>query len=115
MEAAVVLCKCNYSNKTYGVRFEKRNGNWIYNWAFPIKESSGKREGYDRSFIKGQIHPTEDYPGCPYCGATGFIICGCGKMSCYKGELETFTCKWCGKTSRIGVYDGSGFSSQEDV
>ena len=115
MEASVVLCKCHQVHKTYGVRFEKRNGIWVYNWAFPIKETAAKREGYDKCVIKGQILPTEDYPGCPYCGGMSFVICSCGKLNCNTQRGSQFTCEWCGTTGTVVAYDGSGFSSQEDI
>lgn len=115
MNAAVVLCKCPKVHKLYGVRFEEREGTWFYNWAFPIKESSAKREGYDKCFIKGQVYPTSDYPGCPYCEENGFIICSCGKLCCNIPGKKEFTCEWCGRTGTIVDYDGSGFASQEDL
>ncbi len=115
MEAAVVLCKCHKAHKTYGVRFENREGQWVYTWAFPIKESVAKREGYDKSVIKGQIAPTVDYPGCPYCGIRGFIVCECGRLNCNEQGIREFTCEWCGTRGTLRQYDGSGFSSQEDI
>lgn len=80
IEATVALCKCGKVHKAYGVRFEKAGKkHWKYTWAFPIKESAAKHEGYDETTIIGKIEPTEDYPGCPYCKATTFVICGtCG-------------------------------------
>ena len=66
-EARIALCKCQEGRKIYGVRFEKIAENWKYTWAFPIKESSAKREGYDNTKIIGNIYPDTKYPGCPYC------------------------------------------------
>lgn len=68
-EAVVVLCKCGKTHKTYGIRTEKTLGKrWNMTWAFPIKESTGKREGYDKTSISGDVVMTSEYPGCPYCG-----------------------------------------------
>ena len=44
-EATVAVCKCKETHKIYGVRFEKvSNSHWKYTWAFPMKESTAKRE-----------------------------------------------------------------------
>ncbi len=114
-EAGIVTCKCGKVNKLYGIRFEKIDGQWIYNWAFELNESMAKREGYDTTVIKGDIMPTDDYPGCPYCKTKYFVICKCGRLSCNNSESELFTCPWCGNSGRLTVYDGSGFSSHGDL
>ena len=75
IEATVALCKCGKTHKVYGVRFEKAGKkHWKYTWAFPIKESTAKHEGYDKTSIVGVIEPTNDYPGCPYCKAQSFVM-----------------------------------------
>ena len=114
IEASVVMCKCSKHHRLFGVRFEKMAGEWKYNWAFEIKESVARNEGYDRSSIKGNISPTDDYPGCPYCGSMGFVICSCGKLSCLQPNVERFTCEWCGYDGTLRDYDGSGFESYGD-
>lgn len=114
-EATVALCKCKETHKTYGVRFEKTaEGNWVYTWAFPIKESSAKREGYDGTVIEGAIMPREDYPGCPYCGSKFFVVCSCGKLNCNIGTPGLFICEWCGMKGELGGYDGSGIHAGGD-
>jgi len=115
-EATVAACKCKESKKTYGVRFEKMaSGNWKYTWAFPMKASAAAREGYDQTVIVGDIEPTEEYPGCPYCGVKYFVICECGKLNCNIGTANgTFKCEWCGLTGEIIDYAGSGFSGGGD-
>ena len=114
IEASVVVCKCKKKHALYGVRFERMAGEWKYTWAFALKESTARSEGYDKMTIKGQISPTSEYPGCPYCGAMGFVICECGKLNCYTPGARKFTCEWCGETGTIVAYDGGGFSSYED-
>ena len=117
IEATVALCKCGKVHKAYGVRFEKvGKKHWKYTWAFPIKESTAKHEGYDKTSIVGVIEPTNDYPGCPYCWAQSFVICNCGKLNCdnTSGLGGLFTCEWCGTTGKLGIYDGSGFDSSGD-
>ena len=104
-EAVVVLCKCGEVHKTYGIRAEKKAANsWLFTWAFPIKESSAKREGYDKTSIGGNIERSSEYPGCPYCGGKGFVHCGkCGKLSCWDEEEVLFSCHHCGHTGEIGM------------
>jgi hypothetical protein len=113
--ATVALCKCKETKKMYGVRFEKISArHWKYTWAFPMKEASAKREGYDDTMIEGTIEPDIDYPGCPYCGMKYFVVCQCGKLNCYLGPTGVFTCEWCGLTGTITGYDGSGVRSGGD-
>ena len=46
-EAVIMLCKCGHSHKTYGLRTEKLGRNhWRVTWAFAIRESAAKNEGY---------------------------------------------------------------------
>ena len=104
IEATVALCKCGKTHKVYGVRFEKAGKkHWKYTWAFPIKESTAKHEGYDKTSIVGVIEPTNDYPGCPYCKAQSFVICSCGRLNCdnTSGLGGLFTCEWCGTTGKL--------------
>ena len=114
--ATVAVCKCKETHKLYGVRFEKvEEGLWAYTWAFPIKEDTAKREGYDGTMIKGAIVPTKDYPGCPYCGSKAFVICECGKLNCSIHSSDTrFTCEWCGMTGELTAYEGDGIRSSGD-
>ena len=113
-EARVALCKCKEGKKVYGVRFEKSQNGWKYTWAFKIKEVSEKREGYTSTQIIGNIQPTPNYPGCPYCRAHSFVICECGKLNCNNGKTEEFVCEWCGKKGELVDYRGDGFQSGED-
>ncbi len=99
MEAAVILTKCPKYKKVYGMRVQKMPDNdWWRTWTFPIDEKRAHREGYDVTRILGNLNCTDDYPGCPYCGAMGFVECGrCGKLSCWSGE-KSVKCEWCGVT-----------------
>ena len=108
MEASVILAKCSKHNRTFGIRVEKRGNEWVRTWAFPIDEAKAKREGFDRTNIKGSLRAVDRYPGCPHCGNYSFVQCGCGKVSCYQGsgkperlsdnkhEGGAFRCHWCG-------------------
>ena len=115
-QASVVMAKCFSSHRTYGIRVEQRTDNvWYCTWAFKLPEKSGKNEGYGENMISGKISLDPEYPGCPYCGAHGWISCGkCGKLTCYNGEEGIFTCSWCGSSGEIRSADtfdlnGSGY------
>jgi hypothetical protein len=106
-EAVVLIAKCGESHKSYGIRMEKTGADrWLTTWAFPIKDSSAKREGYDKIQVKGDISFSDDYPGCPYCGGHGLTLCLCGHLSCTIMRSNVFTCEWCGMQGEIGNYSG---------
>ena len=109
MEANVILSKCNKHNRLFGIRIEKRDGDWVRTWAFKIDETKAKNEGFDRTAVKGSLNPTPDYPGCPHCGAETFVRCGtCGKISCLKCEHNSARCHWCG-TNMESITSASSF------
>lgn len=115
-EGQIGLCKCPKTHQLFGVRFERKNGTWFYNWAFKIREESASKEHYDENVIKGEIDIEEEYPGCPYCGNKGFIVCSCGKLNCSNIEGNILTCEWCGQQGRLaGAYDGRGIKAGSDV
>jgi len=97
MEASVILSKCSVHNRTFGIRIEKRNSDWVRTWAFKIDEAEARREGFDKTTITGTLDKCHDYPGCPYCGEiSGFVLCGCGKLSCWNPGRKSIICYWCG-------------------
>lgn len=115
-EAVVILCKCGEVHKTYGIRAEKTATNkWKFTWAFPIKEASAKREGYDKTTIGGDISYNAEYPGCPYCGQRGFTVCGCGHLNCTILKNGIFTCEWCGSQGTLEDYDGGDIKAGTDL
>lgn len=101
--------------KAYGMRLEKTgHDRWRTTWAFPIKESSAKREGYDKVQVKGDISFADDYPGCPYCGGHGLTLCSCGHLNCTILRNNIFTCEWCGTQGQIGDYSGETITAGTD-
>lgn len=115
-EARIALCKCKEaSGKAYGVRFQRKGTDWEYTWAFKIKESAAKREGYDKTEIVGQVYPNISYPGCPYCKKETFVVCEkCHKLNCNIITGELFTCDWCGNVGTLVDYKGEGIASGGD-
>ena len=102
-EANVVLAKCRKSHRMYGIRIERRMNNvWYCTWAFPISETSASNEGYGSTMISGRVETAPEYPGCPYCGARGWVNCGnCGKLTCWGNDEKYFTCTWCGNSGEV--------------
>ena len=114
-EARIALCKCSEGGRIFGVRFERHGDGWMATWAFPIKKDGfAEREHYDSTRLTGTISWDPGYPGCPYCGSKGFIVCSCGALSCNDGRRKTFACGWCGLTGELEAYDGSGFDGDSD-
>ena len=98
MNVVIVMSRCSRTKKFFGMRFEEKDGNlWVTDWAFPIKEETGKKEGYDRGKISGKFYFSQEYPGCPYCGAKGIfqcIKCG-GKTACWDTSETEVICPNC--------------------
>ncbi len=104
-EAAIVVLRCQKKRSMYGVRFEKipASQTWLCTWAFPLKESSARREGYDRVTLSGNYQASPEFPGCPYCHTKNFFLCsGCNKLGCWNGEDREVTCPWCGAQLSMG-------------
>jgi len=102
LTATVVLARCTKSKKLYGMRVEKRGNDWVRTWAFPIDEQKAKHEGFEANKVSGSMNAVDDYPGCPYCGQSGFVQCGgCDKISCWSNESNKFTCPWCGNSGEV--------------
>ena len=97
MEAIVLLGRCK-DRRLFGMSaYKTPYGDWERRWAFPIDEKRAHNEGYDRQQIQGSLNAAADYPGCPYCHNSGFVICGsCGHYTCYSGETSLY-CAWCSK------------------
>ncbi len=115
-EAMVLLAKCTLTHKTYGMRTENANGQWLRTWAFPIAEESAKHENYDQSTISGNIVDSPDYPGCPYCGSKDVTVCSrCHHLSCLQAERNTAACEWCGTSGIVAAYSGQAISASNDV
>ncbi len=115
--AKIGLCKCKEGQRPFGVRFEEYENEWMATWAFPLKrEGAEKREEYDKTVLKGKIRWSSDYPGCPYCGSRGFVICGdCGGLNCnIHSNDEIFVCGWCGESGTLVNYEGDGFNAGGD-
>lgn len=101
-KVVIVMGQCTRRREAFGIRFEQQMPErWLADWAFAIKDTLAKKEGYDHNEITGAFEFDVKYPGCPYCEATGIYKCGsCGKVACWDGQL-TVTCPGCKRTARI--------------
>lgn len=115
LNVAIVLARCQKRGGAFGIRFEKETGEvgaggleigradrWLADWAFPLAEAAGRREGYDDAAIDGSFHFATRYPGCPWCESRGIVSCECGKVACWDGRSESVRCPWCEARSTIG-------------
>jgi hypothetical protein len=92
----IVMARCCQTRQSFGIRFEEKvRGQWTAYWAFPIKEASAKKEGYDTSEISGLFGFDSAYPRCPYCSSATLFKCSCGKVACWDGEHRKVICPWC--------------------
>ena len=110
LNAKVIMAKCAKTRKAFGIRIEKRRGDWMRTWAFAMDERKAKREGYDANTVTGSMDAVDEYPGCPNCGAGGFAQCACEKIGCDGGmadygDYQEQTCPWCGETGQYSAAD----------
>jgi transcription elongation factor Elf1 len=79
------------------MRIEERNNDWVRTWAFKISEQKAKHEGYESTKKTGSMKPTNEYPGCPYCGSMDIAQCSCDRLFCWHSETSLAVCPWCGQ------------------
>jgi len=111
LNAKVIMAKCSKTKKSFGMRVEQREKDWVRTWAFSIDENKAKHEGFDANTVTGSMNALNEYPGCPHCGNKGFGKCSCGKIGCLgglkegeilsKGKTVDYICPWCGNTCKM--------------
>lgn len=98
----VFTASCSKKGDSFGVRLEKVGpSHWIADWAFAIRPEVAKREGYDRTIIKGSFTIEDTYPGCPYCSNRSIVGCSCTTLWCVAEEASFFSCPSCKQTGEI--------------
>lgn len=105
LNVTIVVARCIKTKEGFGIRFEEKSlGEWVADWAFPLKDNEAKREGYTYGQVKGTFGFDSSYPGCPYCKHPTFFQCGgsCRKIVCWDGISRTNTCPWCNVTATMG-------------
>ena len=113
LNATVVLARCSKTKKCFGIRVEQRGKDWVRTWTFPIDERKAKHEGFETNVVTGSMDADNEYPGCPHCGAKGFVQCACKKNGCSGGihnygHSVEYTCPWCGENT--GLKDVDSFN-----
>lgn len=102
--ADVVVSRCARTNQHYGMRVEEQSALWVVTWAFPMSPSSAARQRQQGAAIEGGISCAGSFPGCPHCGAQGFVRCGgCEAITCSANPAPgaEFRCAWCGNEGLI--------------
>jgi hypothetical protein len=98
----IAMGQCSKAKQRYGIRFERQGDKqWSATWCFAIKELVAKREGYEQTQMNGEFVLHSAFPGCPYCSASSFFKCECGKLACWSGEGRTVSCPWCGEVGEL--------------
>lgn len=105
----VVMATCQKTKKPWGITIEKKGAVCEFQWAFKISREKAGHEGFDKNSFHGQVNFSNDYPGCPHCGARGFYQCAkCKAIICYPQDIgETAQCPCCGNVA--GFRDGNDF------
>ncbi len=102
-DVVVLMALCSRHKKSFGVRLEQKSRRqWVADWAFPLQEKAAKKEGYDRTEIKGQFSFDQEYPGCPYCENPGLFHCSCDQIACWDSKTNRVTCPACGDAIELG-------------
>lgn len=113
LHVVIVLARCSRREASFGIRYEETlPDHWVADWAFPMRETAARREGYDRAVIQGTFKCSPAYPGCPYCEWPEYVRCACGRVGCYDGENLIYTCPWCATTGQVRT-GGGGISRLE--
>jgi len=101
-KVVIVVGRCQRTRQGFGIRLAETDpGCWSGDWAFALSEQAARKEGYDRTEIRGQFLIADTYPGCPHCGTGAIFQCSCGKVACWDGESRKVKCPWCGQTVKL--------------
>lgn len=117
---AVVLGKCQTTNKPYLIKYARKLGNiediehlcgngFRLVGTYPIDEQQYK-ELSDGKSVGKNINTNQLYgrPTCPCCGNQfGFVICECGNIFC-AGESSNDHCPWCGMRGELSAVGSGG-------
>lgn len=95
------LMRCRREAQLGGIRLEHIGEAWQATWSFPASEGTAGREGYGHTTLRGEVMTAPGYRGCYHCRAPLFVLCTCGRLTCWTGESSTHTCVWCGQTSEV--------------
>lgn len=104
-EAFATLAACEETKKPFAITIDPKGRNLNFVWAFKIDREKAHKERFDTHHVSGAILYDKNFPGCPYCHARDFYICGnCGTVVCWHGQ-ERVTCPSCGNIGSIQMVD----------
>lgn len=117
---AVILGKCQATERPYLIKYQKRMGANDYSQYVSNANKNYKLVGaypIDSSYFEltdiyqtGKTVNTAEligFPTCPCCGNQyGFSQCACGRIMCV-GNEEMSKCPWCGSQAKFGFAEGN--------
>ena len=65
-EAFAIMAMCEETKKPFGITVNPQNGCYAFTWAFKINPDQAKREGYDKTSVRGAVMYDPDFNGCPH-------------------------------------------------
>ena len=115
LNVVIITAHCSNSRCRIGIRLEEKSRkHWIADWAFKIKDSAARREGYDKTRVDGQFEFSPEFPGCPYCNAKWFVLCDCKTLLCNDLNSSVFKCPVCGVSGSVGSDPVTSLSAGQD-
>ena len=61
------------TKKPFGITVNPQNGCYAFKWAFKINPDQAKREGYDKTSVRGAVMYDPEFNGCPHCGSKLYL------------------------------------------
>ena len=109
-EALAIMAMYEETKMPIGITVDPRQGCYAFTWAFKINPDQTKRDGYDRTNVRGAVMYDPEFNSCPYCGSNQFCICNrCKKVVCYHSQ-EYVTCPNCGISSSLHLQESVDLS-----
>ncbi|MBM6865530.1 hypothetical protein H6A66_10185 [Bacteroides caecigallinarum] len=113
-EEMVIMATCQKTKRTFGITAQKEGNDYIFKWAFKLNAGTAKREGFEKNKVSGNIINSNEFPGCPHCGAQSWFQCGkCGRFVCMESDQKIVRCPECGNEGEIVYSDKFDLSGGE--
>lgn len=115
INVVIITAHCSKRRSRMGIRLEEvASKYWLADWAFRIKDSVARKEGYDKTRVDGLFEFSEKFPGCPYCNAQAFVLCSCDTLLCNEIGSRVFSCPSCGVSGSVGDGPVTSLSAGQD-
>jgi uncharacterized protein YegL len=103
---AVILAKCQTTERHYLIKYQHELRNYRLVGAFPVDNSYFELSEGRQAIGKVNTSFLYGFPACPCCGNQfGFSTCNCGGIHC-GNEEKVQTCPWCGEQAEYGLGGG---------